>query len=277
MDELEKLLAAQNKLIDDRLEAIIDSSNDVSTNIPDVVFSIAADLVKNGKLQWNTITVLQLSDIKEILKQAYKGTSFVADVKGFTRDYNEIVGYTKDIQSSLNSIDIKTAPLYNYAKESSTFVQERLLLNISESEEFGEKLKTVLLNASVQNLTLKELKTSVTEFLKTADNSSKLAKYTTQVTRDALNQFEGQLNSNIAITYDLFGYRYVGSLVADSRPQCRRWVGMGVLPIKELDKEIAWAYANGQGMIPGTTSSNFSVFRGGFSCRHNAIPTNLKS
>lgn len=275
MDELEKILAAKDLLIDERLKAILEASNETANNIPDVVFAIAADLVKNGKLQFNQKTILTLSDIAEILKQSIKSTSYLSDVKGFTRDYSKIVGYTSDMQKSLNNLDIKTDHLYKFANESSSFVQERLLTNIAESEEFGQKLKTVLLNSAVTNQTLSQVKKSVSDFLNTGTNANVLTRYTTQVTRDAMNQFEGQLNSNIAINYEMEYYRYVGSIIADSRAQCKKWVGMRVLPIKDLDKEINWAYANGSGMIAGTTKTNFAVFKGGFSCRHTCIPTNM--
>ena len=79
------------------------------------------------------------------------------------------------------------------------------------------------------------------------------------------------------------GILYVGSLVKDSRPQCKRWVNYkehgqtGLLAVKDLNREIAWAYANGKGMIPGTTTETFRQFRGGFNCRHEAYPVRLST
>jgi len=102
-----------------------------------------------------------------------------------------------------------------------------------------------------------------------------LKKYVSQVSRDALNQFDGQVNSRIAEEFGLNAFRYVGSIIEDSRPQCVRWVGKEVLLLDELSNEISWAYSNGTGMIPGTTRDNFAVYRGGYNCRHSAIPFKL--
>ena len=44
----------------------------------------------------------------------------------------------------------------------------------------------------------------------------------------------------------------------------------------ELEKELAWARNNGQGMIPGTNVKNFAQYRGGYNCNHQAYPTNIE-
>jgi hypothetical protein len=90
-----------------------------------------------------------------------------------------------------------------------------------------------------------------------------------------LNQFDGQTNARIADEFGLDAFRYVGSLIDDSRPQCRRWIAKRVLQKSEMLNEINWAYNNGTGMISGTTPDNFAVFRGGYNCRHAAIPFKL--
>jgi len=72
----------------------------------------------------------------------------------------------------------------------------------------------------------------------------------------------------------LNAFQYIGSLVTDSRPQCERWIIKkgGVLKYSELEKEISWAYSNGKGMIPGTNKDNFGTYRGGYNCKHSAVP-----
>jgi len=101
------------------------------------------------------------------------------------------------------------------------------------------------------------------------------SRYVKQVSRDALGQFDGQTNARIADEFGLDAFRYVGSLIDDSRPQCRRWIAKRVLQKSEMLNEINWAYNNGTGMISGTTPDNFIVYRGGYNCRHAAIPFKL--
>jgi hypothetical protein len=47
---------------------------------------------------------------------------------------------------------------------------------------------------------------------------------------------------------------------------------MEVLPFEDLQKEINWAFANGRGMNDATTPETFALYRGGYNCRHMAIP-----
>jgi hypothetical protein len=101
------------------------------------------------------------------------------------------------------------------------------------------------------------------------------SRYVKQISRDALGQFDGQINAIIAEEFGLDAFRYVGSLIDDSRPQCVRWVGKRILEKSEMPEQIAWANNNGSGMIPGTNPDNFLVFRGGYNCRHRAIPFKL--
>ena len=76
--------------------------------------------------------------------------------------------------------------------------------------------------------------------------------------------------------FDLNGFKYIGSLVKDSRPQCKKWKRMGVIRYDQLDKEISWAYSNGKGMIPGTNKDNFATYKGGYNCAHQAVATRIE-
>lgn len=99
--------------------------------------------------------------------------------------------------------------------------------------------------------------------------------YATQIGRDTLGQYQGLVNQKISNEYGLNALEYVGSLVKDSRKQCERWVEKGTILLSDLQDEINWAYNNGSGMIPGTTPDNFMQNRGGYNCRHVAIPVRI--
>ena len=131
--------------------------------------------------------------------------------------------------------------------------------------------KNIVAGATIENLTA-----SLEQAIMSDEARMGLFKaYVSRASRDALMQYEGQVNSRIANEYELDAYRYVGSIIRDSRPQCIRWVGKGYLTKKELEAEINWAFNAGSGMIPGTTKDNFCIYRGGYNCRHSAIPFKL--
>ena len=276
MTEFEKLILEKEQLFEDVLNAFQTSSENASEELYLIIQDILNQVSDKGKLKWNTKTVNALSNIDYMLNKAFDKTDYKTLVNGFIRDFDALVQINSNLQKSLNNIDIKTKSFYDYAEKQSEFLKANLLKNIAETPQFGNKLKDILLNAAVSNQSLSTTTKQVGDFLGTGKNADQLTKYTLQVTRDALRQFDGQLNANILVSYNLNAIRYVGSLVKDSRPQCVRWVGMEIIPVSELQKEINWAYKYGAGMIPNTTPNNFNVYRGGFSCNHISIPTNIK-
>ena len=141
-------------------------------------------------------------------------------------------------------------------------------------------LQPILHRALINNITLG---TSLTETLKqvkqsivSGETTSQTTRYITTATRDVLFQYDGAVNETIAKAYGLDGWKYVGSVVDKTRPQCKRWLKMGTIAGDELAKEIKWAKENGSGLNPDTTPTNFGVYRGGYGCRHSAYPVRLK-
>jgi hypothetical protein len=141
---------------------------------------------------------------------------------------------------------------------------------------FVEPVRQGLFQNIAAGTTKSDLEQYLTNYIVGNPNVDGLySRYVKQVSRDALNQFDGQVNSRIAEEFDLDAFRYVGSLIDDSRSQCIRWVKKRILQKSDLESEIGWASNNGSGMIAGTNAENFAVFRGGYNCRHSAIPFKL--
>lgn len=146
-------------------------------------------------------------------------------------------------------------------------------------EQFTKPVKRMIYQNLMTGTPGSKLKTQLHDYIVgRKDEIGQLERWTGQITRDALSQYDGAINDMVREEFDLNAYRYVGSLVKDSRPQCERWVREkgGVLMYDELAKEISWANNNGQGMIPGTDKDNFATYRGGYNCRHTAIPTRIE-
>lgn len=108
-----------------------------------------------------------------------------------------------------------------------------------------------------------------------------LTAHVTTIGRDAILQYHGTVNGAIQAEYRLDAIRYIGSLVRDSRPQCKRWVRYdkngerGIIKYVDLYAEIEYSFRHGKGMIRSTTPENFCRNRGGYGCRHTAIPVRL--
>lgn len=94
-----------------------------------------------------------------------------------------------------------------------------------------------------------------------------LERYTSQITRDALNQYSRNYNQSVSMNLGLVWYFYSGSIIEDTRSYCRERAGKYF-----HKKEVEDVPAQWPGRIPGTNSSNIFVFAGGFNCRHIWMP-----
>jgi hypothetical protein len=93
--------------------------------------------------------------------------------------------------------------------------------------------------------------------------------------RDGVMQYDGTINQIIEAEFDMNAYIYSGSIIKDSRPQCRKWIRYKYIP-KSLINAVVRPYDNGKtGLIAGTNSTNFAINRGGYNCRHTATPLRL--
>ena len=94
-----------------------------------------------------------------------------------------------------------------------------------------------------------------------------LERYTTQISRDALNQFSGNYNQAISANLNMEWYFYSGTIIEDSRSYCIERAGKYF-----HKKEVEEVPQQWSGRIPGTNSANIFTNRGGYNCRHIYLP-----
>lgn len=98
-----------------------------------------------------------------------------------------------------------------------------------------------------------------------------LKSYATQISRDYTYGYQGQVNKTIADEFEMNGFIYVGGAIKDTRPICLKLVSKEKILFSELPKILN--STDKDGMIPNTNKDNFLIYRGGYNCRHEAIPT----
>lgn len=221
--------------------------------------------------------VLLTNQVERIILDALQSSKYPSDVNGFLRNFETLKQYNFDIHRDVNDLSEKElSDLINPIQRSTVEQTLQSLTGSGVSTNFIEPIRTGIYQNIVAGSTKADLEAYLRRYiLGNPEVDGLLSRYVKQVSRDALNQFDGQVNAKIANEFGLDAYRYVGSLIEDSRPQCRRWVAMGMIQTKDLPTEIAWMNANGTGAIPGTSPDTFSIYRGGYNCRHSAIPFKL--
>jgi hypothetical protein len=232
---------------------------------------------KDGKIEFDAANVDIVNQVDERIKKAIKATQYSKAAAGYLRNFETLKENNVKLHTELNGLDAKELDkLVNPIQKA--IVEQTLqgLTGTGVSTNFIEPVREGIYKNIVAGATIADLENALQTYILGNPNVNGLfSRYVKQVSRDALNQFDGQVNARIAEENGLDAFRYVGSLIDDSRPQCRRWVSMGVLQKEDLPAQIAWAQNNGTGMIPGTNAENFAVYRGGYNCRHAAIPFKL--
>lgn len=210
---------------------------------------------------------------KSILNPQYQGI-----VSGLIADFDEVLSNLEGIHSSLNDITFSKRFIQQRLNPAKAFAINETITALSQtaiSANVLAPIKKVLVESVQYGYTLKDAQRTLQDRLKVSD-------YIGQISRDSLYQFDGTVNNIVLDEYGLDAIRYTGTTVTDTRGQCKKWEEMENIAVSDLASEIAWAKRSGSyggrqksGMIPQTNERNFTVYRGGYNCRHRAFPTRL--
>lgn len=277
-DNVIKIIAKKDKNIVSAENRLIQQLNPTNQR----VFSAVKKLIdtmnaKDGKIEFDDQNIDIVSTIDKTIIDAIQSSEFPSAIAEYLRDFETIKKFNFDIHKDVN--DLSEQELEDLISPvQKTAVQSTLdgLTGSGVNANFVEPVRQGIFQNIAAGTSKSDLEKYLTNYiLGNPDVDGLYSRYIKQVSRDALNQFDGQVNSRIAEEFDLDAFRYVGSLIDDSRSQCIRWVKKRILEKSDLPSEIAWANNNGSGMISGTNAENFAVFRGGYNCRHSAIPFKL--
>lgn len=210
-------------------------------------------------------------------------SGYTAMVEDFLVNFDELQANQQKFQMDFNGVKLTKSFLNPFKRWAINETTQNLL---KQGLDIGllRPIQDEMFTSVNQGGSLRDMINSLEAVLVTSDERNGLMKrLVSQASRDALGQYNGKVNEAVRKTYKMDGILYVGSLVKDSRAQCRRWTDAGefgvdgLLAFDDLEKEINWAFNNGQGMIPATTPETFTAFRGGYNCRHTAYPTRLEN
>jgi malonyl CoA-acyl carrier protein transacylase len=274
MAKLDNLIKAQDDLIEEALKKFKSGYSGVEKELYNLVSGIFAKATVNaGKIQ-NTATMrTALLQMEEKIREALKKMGYDKKVNDLLLSFDDISDNIAKVQSEVNAVDISDIKI-SAIKELEVSAATDRLLGTGISSEFIIPMRTALYRHIALGGQITTAQGIIQDYLQShPDAPSKLSRYVTQVSRDTVNQFDGSINAKISQELGFDGYIYAGSIKENSRPQCERWVDMRIIPNEILQDEINWAINYGSGMIEWTTPETFAIYRGGYNCRHRAIPT----
>lgn len=235
-----------------------------------------------GKLKNTEKAIEFLNSIEKRIDEALKRAGYHSSVNKYLKNFDLIKQNARDLQSALNKVNISATALNDLQRIEVNNTIDKLI-GSGISRDFKIPIRESLYRNILTGSTIQETRDFLElSIISTEGADSKLLRYTTQVARDSINQYDGGIQAIIKQELGLPDYIYSGSVIRDSRCQCRYWVEKIKLPADELEGEIDTALRGGylggckcSGMIEGTTVGNFARFRGGYNCRHRAISCNL--
>ena len=271
---LESPIITGNKIEKRILKSTVEIQDEIATMIDDVLNEFD---VKNGRFVPEGDYAFIIATLNRRLRELIQASGLRDELVGFLDDFSQIDKNLRAIQSQVNGIVIP-GEIFTQQK---IWVRDLVLESLLESNvstRFIQPVKQALMNRIAYGSSVNETEKQIRSLIKgNSQTSGIFEKWVGQVARDAIFEYEGAINAQVKVQFELNAVRYVGSLIEDSRPQCVRWIDKfgGVLTDEQLKSEIQWAYNNGSGMKPDTTPENFCQKRGGYNCRHLAIPTKV--
>lgn len=269
-----------------RLEEIIDESlakllEAIKAKEPEVLRRIIEFIgrldSRGGQFLSNLANDRNIALFEKYVQEVLKELGVNKDITEFVKAMDEASKYTIGLQKTINGIIVPATDILKRWREYTIRTTVENLVGNGLNETYSKAIEKILGDAVYAGGSLTDVYRNVREYAVTTDKRhGGLLGHFQQVSRDSVGQYAGGINRIVAKQYGLDALEYVGSLVKDSREQCIRWVGMETILIKDLQREINWAESNGSGLIPGTNPDNFIINRGGYNCRHEAIPSRSK-
>ena len=217
-----------------------------------------------------------VAEIDKIYEIAINNPNFVNDTRLFLKNFDKVREKALEMHKEVS--DLKYTPeFYDNLNRQQKFLVDKTMYGLKQGglkKYFVEDAKQIILEAAELGYSAKQVERRLRDrLLSSPSKDSYYMRYATQLSRDSINQYNGQINQMVQDEYKMDMIRYVGSLVDDSRPFCKhvRKDLKGRIKISELD-ELLNRYEKSPGLMPDTDSGNFLIVRGGWNCRHEAIP-----
>jgi hypothetical protein len=228
--------------------------------------------LEDGTFAAQTATATLITEMNREIAAAVAKSSLDSEISKFLVNFDQIGENVKAMHQQLSDVTVPNR-IINQQKQLAIDSTVYSLKTANVDMRFIDPIKRVLFQRVTTGASLIETERELRRLIQGGDgNKGMMERWVGQIARDSINQYEGTIHTAVKNEFGFTAIRYVNSLVEDSRAQCQRWVGMGRIEEKDLPAEIQWAYNNGSGMIPATFTDNFLINRGGYNCRHRAIP-----
>lgn len=265
----------------DGIDSTIDGVNDAATKAQQLIYEYLLKEINNFEVTDGRFVVGQ-DYTKRLAIITKKINAIISDIynpsiKDYLGHYSTVDDITLALHKSYNELVIDKQKLTPARRI--VYDQAEYFLTDGLADAYIQPAKYLLMQQVTTGITLKDAQGVLKQWnegnlvsgkLTSGRQVHRLQAYSTQVARDSLFQYSGTIQNIISKEYQLDKFVYVGDVIKDSRPFCKHLVGLRrKIELTEIPPLVE-KYPDG--LYPNTTKKNFYQVRGGYNCRHVAMP-----
>lgn len=270
-------LEALKKLFENRIIGIIPAIEDFAVQA--LLNWIDESLeIRKGSLTASDETIDILNDFDRYFLQVITNMSvYKGAVSGMLKELPKISKVMQQYQEAVNGISWAAAHVGPVQK----LVVNEIIEAYSENglnQNFVQPLRDLLYQNIAAGTNIRDAKESLKDYIKSSKGKdSKIARYLTQTSQQAVDSYTGIINKKLMDTFDYPYLQMSGSLIKTSAPQCVKGINEyeGLIDVETWEKVIK-PLAEKNGLIAGTTFKNLPFNKLHWGCRHEFTPTMVK-
>lgn len=247
------------------------------------------------------VTVKNMQIINSITKKLgniIMTDKYISSVKGFVETFDDVTRMQNEYWKMVDSRFKPKTILREMRKQSIEHTVDGLT-QAGIGANITEQIKKILRTNITTGGSYDKLTNQLRNLLTTTDTSQGLlTRYAGQITTDAINQYNAQYTQLVSSGLGYEWYAYLNSDIMTTRPFCDAMTDKiyfhvseipGLLRAEDLNGKLTYVPKDSkgnqrvpvplydktglpQGMIEGTNSENFLIYRGGYRCRHSIHP-----
>lgn len=290
-------------LIESATGTFMDAMNELDPQFASRIISTLTGVITQDADGLIEITPALLSSLEEIVLTSLQGTGYGSRADQFLEKFPDVDALNVRIHETVNRININSIINEN-ARRNAVLNQFRIdLKGVANQAQRSSVLTDLITPISemirqdvLLGVTFKDAADKIRQRIVEGDLG--LERWASQIARDGLRQYDGFIQNEIRKEFDMKYFRYIGSIVQNTRPVCNHilkdqegsytFVELdGILdeycpegvPSREketyttVDPNKTMTRQKGSGMIPGTSVENFTIRKGGYNCGHSVLPT----
>ena len=267
-----------DKLIESEATAFLSGVEKSQTGIFARIHALSKklELDSTGNIKPNSKNLRVLNELRQILEGEVLNKAYKARVDKLTRSFPKIQNtndkYFFEISKAFNPDKL----VFRRQLTQAVDLTRNSLLETGINQNVINPIVNIVDSSITTGASWSDMVDELRLVIKgDAERLGGLERYASQITTDALNQYNANYNQTVSKELDLDWFFYAGGLRKTSRPFCKGHAGK-YYHRKEVEdfgkgKDVDGSRltkAELQGRIPGTNSSSIFTNRGGYNCRH---------